>query len=129
MMTQPTTLTIVKNWKINFKKHYWNSALWNWLLNYFKKKQTRLRLQHARWELTLILDPIRNMKYLMIMTGFQSHLAILTNWETLQGTLQNMKNSLLDNILELLTTLHHSLLSAPARVPKCTGKCAHLNRL
>ena len=46
-----------------------------------------------------ILDSIRNMKYLMIMTGSQSHLAIVINWETLQSTLQNMKNDLSDNIL------------------------------
>jgi len=54
-----------------------------------------------------ILDSIWNMKYLMIMTGSQPHLVILTNWETLQSTLKNMKNGLSDNILELLTALRH----------------------
>jgi len=42
-----------------------------------------------------------NMKYLMVTTGFQSHLAILTYWDTLQNTLHNMKNSPPDT-LELL---------------------------
>jgi len=71
------------------------------------QKEIDTRLQHARRDLTMILDLIRNMKYLMIMTGFQSHLAILTNWETLESTLQNTKNGLLDNIWKLLTALRH----------------------